>query len=98
MAKRWLEDYAVQALRVRIPETLLARARNRTYTVAARDLPRRRMMPARTRIPKFKSEREEAEWRDAHPDVVTALFLKAKMEGKIKRLPAGAMSKITRAF
>ena len=41
---------------------------------------------ART-IPKFKSERAEAEWWDAHPEVVTALFLKAKKEGRIKRLP-----------
>ncbi|MBI1897028.1 MAG: hypothetical protein HYS04_10970 [Acidobacteria bacterium] len=44
-------------------------------------------MPTRTRIPKFKSEQEQAEWWDAHPEVVTALFLKAKKEGKIKRLP-----------
>jgi predicted DNA binding CopG/RHH family protein len=45
------------------------------------------MMPAKTRIPAFKSEKEEAEWWDAHPAVVTALFLRAKKEGKIKRLP-----------
>ncbi len=44
-------------------------------------------MPGKTRIPAFKSEKEEAEWWDAHPEVVTALFLKAKKEGKIKRLP-----------
>lgn len=44
-------------------------------------------MPTKTRIPMFKSEREEAEWWDAHPEVVTALFLKAKKEGKIERLP-----------
>jgi predicted DNA binding CopG/RHH family protein len=44
-------------------------------------------MPTQTRIPRFKSETEEAEWWDAHPEVVTALFLKAKKEGKIKRLP-----------
>ena len=44
-------------------------------------------MPAKTRIPAFKSERAEAEWWDAHPEVVTALFLKAKKEGKITRLP-----------
>jgi predicted DNA binding CopG/RHH family protein len=44
-------------------------------------------MPTRTRIPNFKSEEEEAEWWDTHPEVVTALFLKAKKEGKIKRLP-----------
>jgi len=45
------------------------------------------MMPTSTRIPNFKSEAEEAEWWDAHPEVVTALFLKARKEGKIKRLP-----------
>jgi len=39
------------------------------------------------RIPNFKSEKEEAEWWDAHPEVVTELFLKAKREGKIQRLP-----------
>jgi predicted DNA binding CopG/RHH family protein len=44
-------------------------------------------MPTRTRIPNFKSEEEEAEWWDTHPEVITALFLKAKKEGKIKRLP-----------
>ena len=51
------------------------------------DLPGRGMMPAKIRIPNFKSEKEEAEWWDTHPEVVTALFLKAKKEGKIKRLP-----------
>jgi predicted DNA binding CopG/RHH family protein len=45
------------------------------------------MMAAETRIPKFKSEKEEAEWWDAHPEVITELFLRAKKEGKIKRLP-----------
>ncbi len=44
-------------------------------------------MPTKIRIPTFKSERAEAEWWDAHPEVVTALFLKAKKEGKIERLP-----------
>jgi len=44
-------------------------------------------MPTKNRIPSFKSEKEEAEWWDAHPDVITALFLRAKKEGKIKRLP-----------
>ena len=42
---------------------------------------------ARAKIPNFKSEKEEAEWWDAHPDVVTAMFLKAKKERKIRRLP-----------
>lgn len=54
-------------------------------------------MPASTKIPKFKSEQEEAGWWDAHPEAVTALFLKAKKEGKIKRLPAvrGATRPVT---
>ena len=43
-------------------------------------------MPAR--IPKFKSESAEAEWWDAHPEVITSLFLKAKKNGTMKRLPA----------
>ena len=38
-------------------------------------------------IPAFKSERQEAEWWDSHPEVITELFLKARKEGKIKRLP-----------
>ena len=33
------------------------------------------------------TERQEAEWWDAHPEVITELFLKARKEGKIKRLP-----------
>ena len=41
------------------------------------------MAASRTRIPKFRSEKEEAEWWDAHPEVITELFLKAKKEGKI---------------
>jgi len=54
-------------------------------------------MPARIAIPKFKSERDEAQWRDAHPEVVTALFLKAKKEGRIERLPRirGATKSVT---
>jgi predicted DNA binding CopG/RHH family protein len=43
------------------------------------------MMPKR--IPNFKSEKEEAQWWDTHPEVITELFLKAKKEGRIKRLP-----------
>jgi predicted DNA binding CopG/RHH family protein len=45
------------------------------------------MMAGRIGIPRFKSEKEEAVWWDAHPEVITELFLKAKKEGKIKRLP-----------
>jgi predicted DNA binding CopG/RHH family protein len=44
-------------------------------------------MPAKVRIPKFKSEKEEAEWWDAHTDVITKLFLQAKKEGRLRRLP-----------
>ena len=44
-------------------------------------------MTTKHKIPRFKSEQEEAEWWDAHPEVITELFLKAKKEGKIKRLP-----------
>ena len=43
------------------------------------------MMPAKTRIPTFKSEKEEAEWWDAHPEVVTALFLKANLRPVCRR-------------
>ncbi len=43
-------------------------------------------MAVRKAIPKFKTEKEEAQWWDMHPEVITELFLKAK-EGRIKRLP-----------
>jgi predicted DNA binding CopG/RHH family protein len=61
------------------------------------DLPREGIMATETRIPAFKSEKEEAAWWDAHPDVVTELFLKAKKEGKIMRLPGfrGATKPVT---
>ena len=45
-------------------------------------------MAAKPRIPSFKSEEEEAAWWDAHPEIITELFLRAKKEGRIKRLPA----------
>ncbi len=44
-------------------------------------------MATKVRIPRFKTERQEAEWWDAHPDVLTELFLRAKRAGKLKRLP-----------
>ena len=55
------------------------------------------MMATRSGTPRFRSEREEAEWWDAHPEVITELFLKAKKEGKIKRLPVvrGATKSLT---
>ena len=54
-------------------------------------------MATRTAIPRFKSEKEEAEWWDAHPEVITGLFLKARKEGRIKRLPVvrGATKPVT---
>ena len=54
-------------------------------------------MPGRIAIPKFKSEGEEARWWDSHPEVITALFLKAKKEGRIERLPRmrGATKSVT---
>ena len=54
-------------------------------------------MAAKARIPKFKSESEEAEWWDAHPEVITELFSKAKRRGRINRLPAvrGATKPVT---
>ena len=39
-------------------------------------------------VPKFKTERQESEWWDAHPEVITSLFLKAKKYGTMKRLSA----------
>lgn len=45
-------------------------------------------MKGRIRVPQFKSEKEEAEWWDAHPEVITELFMRAKVKGRIKRLPA----------
>lgn len=55
------------------------------------------MMATKTAVPRFKSEKEEADWWDAHPEIVTELFLKARKEGKIKRLPVvrGATKSVT---
>jgi predicted DNA binding CopG/RHH family protein len=55
------------------------------------------MMRTKITIPKFKTEKEEAAWWDAHPEVITELFLKAKKEGRIKRLPVvrGATKSVT---
>jgi len=54
-------------------------------------------MPTKIVIPRFKSEREEAQWWDTHPEVATALFLKAKKEGRLERLPRirGATKSVT---
>ena len=54
-------------------------------------------MPNKAKIPRFKSEKQEAEWWDAQPEVITELFLKAQKAGKIKRLPVvrGATKSVT---
>lgn len=54
-------------------------------------------MATKTAPPRFKSEKEEAEWWDAHPEIITELFLKARKEGRIKRLPVnrGATKSVT---
>ena len=44
-------------------------------------------MAVKVRIPKFKSEKAEARWWDAHPEVITKLFLEAKQARKSMRLP-----------
>ncbi|AEU38881.1 hypothetical protein AciX8_4611 [Granulicella mallensis MP5ACTX8] len=36
-------------------------------------------------VPKFATEREEAEWWDANPNLVVKLFERAEAEGKITR-------------
>jgi predicted DNA binding CopG/RHH family protein len=38
------------------------------------------------RIPNFASEREEADWWDAHPEALTQRFQAAKRDGRLKRL------------
>ena len=38
-------------------------------------------------IPKFRSEREEAEWWDAHPQVATRLLRRALKDGTVRRQP-----------
>jgi hypothetical protein len=54
-------------------------------------------MTNKVRIPDFKSEKEEAEWWDAHPEIITKLFLQAKKEGRLRRLPParGATKSVT---
>jgi predicted DNA binding CopG/RHH family protein len=38
-------------------------------------------------IPKFRSEKEEAEWWDAHPAVATRLLKQALKRGTVQRRP-----------
>ena len=54
-------------------------------------------MATKHSMPGFRSELEEAALWDAHPEVITELFLKARKEGRIKRLPVvrGATKPVT---
>ena len=44
-------------------------------------------MPAKVRIPRFKSEKEEAEWWDANPEVATSIMSRALKAGTARRGP-----------
>jgi len=37
-------------------------------------------------VPAFKSEKEEAEWWDSHPEVLTKVFESTKRQGMLRRL------------
>src|SRR5262249_25032321 len=52
-----------------------------------------------TVIPRFKSEAEEADWWDAHPEVATEIMKRALKAGKSRRpvSPQGGNHAITRA-
>ena len=45
------------------------------------------MSRKKTVIPKFRSERAEAEWCDAHPEVATRLLKRALKQGTVQRRP-----------
>ncbi len=45
------------------------------------------MAGKKSAIPKFHSEKEEAEWWDAHPQAATRLLKKALRQGAIQRRP-----------
>lgn len=52
-------------------------------------------MRAVDKVPQFKSEKEEAEWWDSHPEVITGMFLDAKRRGKLKRLASDGTRPVT---
>jgi hypothetical protein len=97
MAYGGAEDEAIREVKANSPAGLSRHDRGRAKLAwlsrfrcipAAGDLPSKRgMMATKTALPRFKSEKEEAEWWDAHPETITELFLKARKEGRIKRLP-----------
>ena len=43
------------------------------------------MSRKKSAIPKFRSEKEEAKWWDAHPEVATRLLRKALQQGTVQR-------------
>jgi len=45
------------------------------------------MPKKKTVIPKFRSEKDEAEWWDAHPAVATQLLRQALKQGTVQRRP-----------
>ena len=45
------------------------------------------MARKKTVIPKFRSEKEEAQWWDAHPQVATRLLKRALKQGTAQRRP-----------
>jgi len=45
------------------------------------------MAGKKSAIPKFYSEKEEAEWWDAHPETATRLLKKALKQGGLQRRP-----------
>ena len=45
-------------------------------------------MSEKKTIPKFRSEKEEAEWWDAHPQVATRLLRRALKQGAVQRHPS----------
>jgi len=47
-------------------------------------------MATKRKVPTFKSEKEEAAWWDAHPEVITELFLKARKDPCRCRFPTHA--------
>lgn len=46
------------------------------------------MLQKKIAIPKFRSEKEEAEWWDAHPRIATRLLKQALKRGIVQRRPS----------
>lgn len=46
------------------------------------------MARKRITIPKFRSEKQEAEWWDAHPELATRLLKQAIQQGAVERRPS----------